>query len=255
MTGPLLISLHIPKTAGSSFRQALSDGLGEARLHLDYGHGAAFAQLAAAGCDPLDLHRRWLDMGYLEAARAFKAARGNLEEPVACVHGHFPAVKYLPALAERRTRFVTWLREPLSRMVSNYRYWMSLDPAGVEDPLVARVLRENWSLEAFCLSPALANYQSLWLRRVPLKLFTFIGVMEHYEQDLERLSSLLKAEGLIAEPLKPKHLNSSPAPDDREAESERRAALRPAFEKLHARDMKLYRHTLAKRELALGTRA
>ena len=255
MRSPLLISLHIPKTAGTSFKLALEEALGPERLLIDYGHAEAFARLSEAGCPPLELHRRWLDMGYLEAGRAYKSAKASLTPSIACVHGHFPAVKYLPALAERPVRFVTWLREPLSRMLSNYHYWMSLDPGSVEDPLVRRILEEDWSLEDYCLNPALANYQSLWLRRVPKQLFSFVGVMEHFEEELARFSDHLRAKGLSREVLRPSHANAGPPAENSLEETARLTAPRPKFETLHDRDMTLYRWALKRRERALSGQA
>ncbi len=254
MVRPLLISLHIPKTAGTSFREALQGAFGGERLLLDYGHGEAFARLTREGVPALELHRRWLDLGYGAAFSREGRGAAALPQEAACVHGHFPAVKYLPALLSRRafarrTFYMTWLREPLARMVSNYRYWRSLDPAQVEDPLVRQVLEEDWSLEAFCLSPALANYQSLWMRRVPRALFGFIGLTEFYEEDLARLSRLLMARGLVSAPLEAHRLNEGPqeAADPQTLDEARLAALRPAFERLHDRDMTLYRRQLARR--------
>ena len=46
-------------------------------------------------------------------------------------------------------RFVTWLREPLQRLVSHYYYWQrSYDPAADDtSSLHRRVVEEAWTLQ------------------------------------------------------------------------------------------------------------
>lgn len=56
----LLVSVHVPKTAGTSFRAALHGAFG-AGLRLHYRHEWAAARLHAKGVAPADPHCRWLD--------------------------------------------------------------------------------------------------------------------------------------------------------------------------------------------------
>ena len=51
----------------------------------------------------------------------------KIDDSVKCIHGHFPAKKYLPFFVTRNIRFITWVRDPFDRMLSNYFYWKSLD--------------------------------------------------------------------------------------------------------------------------------
>ena len=98
-----LVSVHLPKTAGTSFAEALQRVHGDG-LRLDN----ADRPLAHARGE-----RR------LSALRQACAMAGQVL-PDACVHGHFLPLKY--ALA-RRTRFCVWLRDPVQRVVSRYHHY------------------------------------------------------------------------------------------------------------------------------------
>lgn len=89
-----LVSLHIPKTAGTSLRSTLSDWFRNDRLRLHY-RG---------------------DQG--EAPERFDLGPGE------CVHGHFNRVRGIGALDyyPGARQFVTFLREPFARFISQWRY-------------------------------------------------------------------------------------------------------------------------------------
>lgn len=159
-----LVSLHLPKTAGSSFFQVLCQSFGDDCMK-DY------ADLPV-NTPCYKRNGKALLNGVLNGWR---------REEVACVHGHFLPLKYrfLPS-----ARYITWMREPAERMVSHYYYWLrnyNPDEAGY---MHARVVEENWSLERFCFSPEFRNVYKQFLWGFPLGKFDFIGITEFYEQDL-----------------------------------------------------------------------
>ena len=86
-----LISVHIPKTAGSTFRTLLGRVYG-ARLALDYDG-------KVDGLDSAEV-----------------------------VHGHFPATKYLKQFPD--AKIITWLRHPVERVISYYYYWLRVERHG-----------------------------------------------------------------------------------------------------------------------------
>lgn len=90
----LLISLHVPKTAGTSFCTTLKTWFGEDGLRLHY---------RDADADPV---------------------RHTGISARACVHGHFNRVRGIGALAyyPEAQQFITFLRDPFSRFVSQWRY-------------------------------------------------------------------------------------------------------------------------------------
>ncbi len=108
----MLISVHLPKTAGSSFLAALDGHFGPGLLR-DYADLPINTPVTARN------------------ASAVKACLRNLlrcPAEVRCVHGHFLPLKYL-FCCRRNVKFVTWLRDPLERVASHYFFWpRSYDP-------------------------------------------------------------------------------------------------------------------------------
>ncbi|MBJ6981726.1 MULTISPECIES: hypothetical protein [unclassified Luteimonas] len=223
---PLLVSLHMPKTAGTSLAETLR---------------AAFPEPGACQIEYVDQpmqYTRWCRRW--RALRAGLTGRGVLPDGLACVHGHFLPVKFrIAAGAARAVRYVTWLREPVDRLASHYHYWMrdydGLDPA---QPLRNRVLRERWSFERFALGAEMRDLYHEYLWRFDPAGFDFIGITERYDEDLQQmarrflggtavpavaLANPLRGEsGYVISPL-----------------------LRSRIEAHHARDVALYRRVLA----------
>jgi hypothetical protein len=104
--GQALISLHVPKTAGTSFRQDLEGWFGPDRLHFHY-RG---------------------DQGEAPAKTELR--------PGLCVHGHFNRLRgigardYYPGARQ----FIVMLRDPFDRFVSTWRYLQFQIRSGVHVP-------------------------------------------------------------------------------------------------------------------------
>lgn len=221
----LLISAHLPKTAGVSFFAALKWGF-PSGLQRDYEDV------------PINTPLRE------RIASAFRKGVSNIDgdfSGIRCIHGHFLPVKYLPLATMRgNVDFITWMRNPVDRVVSHYRYWRrNFDPAKSQ-PLHRRVVEEDWSLEAFCLSPEMRNLYGQFLYAFPLESFRFIGITEHYEEDLADFSRrYLGADAAV------ERLNAAPDGGDRGADP----GLRREIEQFHADDMALYDRALAYRSM------
>jgi hypothetical protein len=161
----MLISLHLPKTAGESFYNSLRDHYGD-RLLRDYDD----KPINTPPC------RRNLKAMTGAALSPFRPYR-----PYECIHGHFLPLKYrfIPNAV-----FITWMRNPLERLASHYHWWFrSFDPE-TAPPLRRKVVRENWSLEQFCFAPEFRNFYSQFLWGFPLDAFSFIGITEYFQDDL-----------------------------------------------------------------------
>jgi len=228
---PLLVSLHLPKTAGTSFRSALRQHYGAALVE-DY------AML------PMQLprgRREW------QALCAAPTARRALSADVRAVHGHFLVVKYRLALTGRPARYITWLRDPVERVVSHYHYWQrgyaGDDPA---QPLRNRMLRERWSLQRFCLGPELRNLYRQYLWGFPPRQFAFFGITEHYDEDLAWFARhVLQGDASAVV-----HALANPA--RRTPAYAIEPELRLRIERHHAADVALYRHALSLRATRLA---
>lgn len=167
-----IISVHLPKTAGTSFAASLTEHFGE-RFRRDNDDQAI--------CKPVALRCR-------EAlAAALDIAEQGLPG-IGCVHGHFLPLKYLLLDTRHDLTFVTWMREPVARLLSHYFYWQaSYDPA-TSAPHHRRFIEECWTLEQFCLSEQFRNIYTQYLWGFPLEKFAFIGISEHFPEDLRDFS-------------------------------------------------------------------
>ena len=161
-----LVSVHVPKTAGTSFAAALRQLYGE-RLRADNGDRPLAHSRG---------QRRW-------AALRHACSMAGAVLPDACVHGHFMPAKY--ALV-RRARFCIWLRDPVQRVVSRYHHYCrhgQLEPQHLRWGLVPGL-----SLEQFVRLPQYRNTYAEYLWAFPLRRFDFVGVVERYEQDMLRFA-------------------------------------------------------------------
>jgi hypothetical protein len=156
----LIVSVHIPKTGGVTFREVLGE-LAAGRMVQDY----ADRPLAPRG--------RW-------RALRERFRRPELPEGTRVVHGHFVAAKYWRVHPE--ARFVTWFRDPVERLISHYHYWRrEPDP---ENPLCRRLLEERLSLLAFAALPELRDVHVRFLGGVPPERFAFVGLTERFEEGM-----------------------------------------------------------------------
>lgn len=221
---PVVVSLHLPKTAGTSFAETLRAAHGG-------GYQGDYADL------PLQ-HDAWRRRR--DAVCGGLALRGRLGADVSCIHGHFLVLKYRIALGRRPARYITWLRDPVQRLASHYAYWRrDYDGGDPAQPLRNRMLREEWSFERFALGPEMRNAYRQYLWGFDVARFDFIGITEHYEADLERLARILGCQAVVAAAL----VN----PDCGEAGYEIEPGLRQRIERHHAADLALYRRVAGAR--------
>lgn len=167
-----LISVHLPKTAGTSFAASLADHFGDG-FRRDYDDQAISKPVA------------------LRCREALTAALEIAEQGlpgVDCVHGHFLPLKYLLLDTRCDLTFITWLREPVARLLSHYFYWQSSYDPATAAPHHRQVIEQGWTLEQFCLSEQFRNIYTQYLWGFPLEKFAFIGISEHYAEDLRECS-------------------------------------------------------------------
>ncbi|HEY6942007.1 hypothetical protein [Dokdonella sp.] len=162
----MLISVHVPKTAGTAFRAQLQRHFGD-RLYLDYADR------------PLAPGHLWRRLAHPTPTAAHLAG-------FACVHGHFVADKYDRLGA--RARLVTWLRDPVQRVASHYHYWKRVpDP---RNPDCRRLLREDLDIEAFAALPRMRDVATRFLGGYRPADFFFLGLVEEMAESQRRLYRL-----------------------------------------------------------------
>lgn len=170
-----LVSLHIPKTAGTSLRSTLTDWFGPDRLFLHYrGHHG-------------------------EAPERFELGAGH------CVHGHFNRLRGIGALDyyPDARQFVTFLREPFARFISQWRYLHFQQRMGVTVP----ALDDNPTFADWFARRAEAMAQGedpfSFLGQLPWTIpaddpasafdrdYVAVGVMEDYQNSVRVLAAAL----------------------------------------------------------------
>lgn len=169
----MLVSVHLPKTAGSSFAALLAQYFGDT-LRLDYADTPLHYSRKAV------CWRAWRHT--LTAGR--KVSRGGhvlAQDNMACIHGHFLPFKYRYLMPE--AQFVTWMRDPVTRLRSHYDFWRREYNPDTAGRLHRQMMAQDWSFERFALGPELRNIYARFLWRFPLSEFAFVGVFEHLEED------------------------------------------------------------------------
>ncbi len=158
--GPLILSVHVQKTAGSRFGRLLRHAYGDA-LGLYYGKDDPRTHAVLR-----DVHVSALDAAALEAV----AAAG-----VRVLHGHMQTRVLWKAVPDP-ARYWVWVREPIEHTVSHYHFIKSLPRE--TGAMVASVHDEIASLEAFAATARFQNLQSRMVPPAPLEKLGFLGVTE-----------------------------------------------------------------------------
>ncbi|NBC06434.1 MAG: sulfotransferase family 2 domain-containing protein [Bacteroidetes bacterium] len=168
-----LISIHIPKTAGTSFRNTLKDVYGqEVVVRLDIK-----VKGPRVVVNERDYYQR------------------QLPPWTRVAHGHF---NYLLLqehfdLPDRDIPVITWMRDPVERVISNYYYLSKRLAEELDEPskglnILAKMQRE---LMEYARAPKSRNRAAHFMKGMPLEDFTFIGIQEYYQEDLSHLAQLL----------------------------------------------------------------
>jgi hypothetical protein len=224
----MIISVHLPKTAGSSFASSLMQCFGK-KLLKDYAD--------------LPLHHTSLNRNkhaLIESGRNYFRDFGEIE----CIHGHFLPLKYRFHKSNNTFKYVTWMREPAERLASQYYYMKRhyTPEKAANQPLLERMIDEDWTLERFCLGPELKNTYSQFLWGFPIKKFDFIGIVEHYETELDFFSDTLLKNSAITH--YQQNVNSAIQKSSYFAGNEADEDLKNKVVSYHAKDFILYNNAL-----------
>ncbi|MGH9688849.1 MAG: hypothetical protein ACRD5K_17345 [Candidatus Acidiferrales bacterium] len=212
----MILSLHVPKAAGNSFRQLLQAGFGE-RLMLDYGDWAGFKVPEA-----------------LERCRlrtvAMRGRRDELLEKYDIIHGHFVTDKYLGLFPKQE--IVAFFRDPYQQAVSHYCFLLR-NPQ--REHLEEKMLHEaKMTLHDYLAWDAFRDQQSQYLGTVSIDDLAMVGLSEEFYKSVHLFNSVfgcdLRGESFL-------NVN----PDHQGADYKIDRDVRKAVEKYRAADIDLYR--------------
>ncbi|VBB09062.1 sulfotransferase [Lucifera butyrica] len=213
----MLISVHVPKCAGSSFCQWLQATYSEENVYLDYCDGLT-EPVSIVNIDPCGFLEKYRD-GYPEL------------EHKRVVHGHFWVKKYQYLKNAIR---ITFLREPVERAISQYFYWLKFPHTG---SVHSYFLDYKLSIEQFCRLPLIQNiYTELFFRDVDMAVFDFIGGYSALGQELLRLGKILQVNVALPEV----NTNPSESYNIKVQEIRENKTLLSKLQKLLAEDIRFY---------------
>lgn len=175
------VYIHLPKTAGSSVSFVLRQRFGGESIGGFYG----FEVLRRDEAFNVPLRRRFRAIGG-------HVGRNDIEQ----LEAHWPNVRF---------RYFTFLREPITRLMSAYRHAIrdSLDPPKLETVTLSsgpRILSGSYNTQARQLAygyeisetPSEASDEQIFSRAMEtLERCEFVGFYEHLDRDLPRLYELL----------------------------------------------------------------
>mgnify|MGYP001074546860 CR=1 FL=1 len=224
----MIISLHTPKAGGTSFKMLLEN-------HYKKGFKSDYIDI------PINkpLKDRLEDIDLFKSKMTF-IKRRIFKYRFKCVHGHFLISKYSAFIDNKDVKYITWLRDPLERLISHYYYWQRAYNSETSAPLHLKVIEEGWTLEEFCLSKEMQNMYSQFLLDFPIERFDFIGIMEYFDDDVKFFSESFLKTTINEIP----HLNVRAKKENEYIKDE---SLINKIRQFHQKDYQLYNFALQKR--------
>lgn len=148
----VVISVHVPKCAGTSFRSILSDICG-ARIWFNY--GVVFSR--------------------------DQARPGVVPAGVSFIHGHFLADAFDDLFPDRL--LLTWVRHPVERVLSQYNHF--LRSPDMRDNCCRELYDKGLSLHEFADLEWMRNTACRYLANKPVEDFEFVGIAERFQESME----------------------------------------------------------------------
>ena len=162
----MLVSIHIPKTAGVSFRELLMAEFGP-RLMLDYGDLVGYHSPEAVALRARRKAEVW-------------SQRDEILANFDCIHGHFSADKYLGL--DNKLLFIAFFRHPYQQLLSNY-YFLLRNPQ-IDHPGVKIFHEQQMTIQSFVASEYSVNIQSELLGNLPLEELSVVGITEEFSRSI-----------------------------------------------------------------------
>ena len=161
----MIFFIHIPKVGGLSFRENLID---------EYGYVKEFWDLVPGGSEMVHEFDSEFYRNHPQKRRQIVEAAAGARYPA--IFGHVP----LWLVYKANARFVTWMRDPVKQVMSRIFYWR-------QEGILDADKTDPWELITW---PVFQNNQFLYTGG-DLDRFAFIGITEHWNEDLRRAVRIL----------------------------------------------------------------
>ena len=157
-----LISVHLPKTAGSTFGKViLPQVYPPSQILYDY--------------DDLPINTL--------------IPKGQPTTETRVIHGHFPAKKYKEYYPN--AKMVIWLRNPILLLISAYYFWISSSIDNIRNENHRYVVENKLEFTDFVNQPFTHNIISNYFAKgMKLSDFYFVGIQEFFRDDLTILRTV-----------------------------------------------------------------
>lgn len=152
-----ILFIHLPKTAGTSFRKAAERYFGEFKTCKDYGHDSE---------ETSEIVQQWM----IKSCDQWHFKKAFEMENYQFISGHFIASRYSQIFGANNS--VTFLRDPLQRIVSEYQHF-------------SRYHNYKKEFKEFYKTKQFINKQIKMLHGVPWPALGFIGITEYYAVSLD----------------------------------------------------------------------
>jgi hypothetical protein len=164
----MIVSVHLPKTAGNSLRGALELEFKD-RLLQDYDDWAGYRSPES-------------DLRAARNKALMQARRDELMAKYDLIHGHFVADKYVALFPE--TNFLAFFRDPFQQTVSQYEFLLRIPHVRQDHPAVAHLHDNALTLEEFIVWEATKNPQTQCIGGLTVEDFAMVGLVEEYPRSI-----------------------------------------------------------------------